>query len=449
MARTPFGELPSADDGAFDRLRKSINPDWVESALDATGTATLRRRRLPAEQVIWLVLGMALYRQRPIDDLVARLDLVLPGSGRASMAKSAVAQARARLGDEPLQWLFEKCSRKWGHASARRHDWRGLALYGVDGTTVRVPDSPENRAFFGAQDAGGGRGVSGYPLARAVTLMALRSHIVVAARFGPYGDERPYALDLWPELPADSLAIVDRNFLATNILIPLHRRGENRNWLTRATKRTTWTVVKKLGDGDELVEVDISRATIDRHRELDLSEKWPMRAIRYRRPGFKTQTLLTSLVDAKRYPADELRELYHERWEIELGFDEVKTDMLDRQEAIRSKTPKGVLQELWAIGLAYNLVRLEMERIADEANVAPNQISFVVSLRLIRDEWMWAAASRSPGAIPKNLRRLREELKRFVLPPRRPERRYPRAVKIKMSNYERKRPAIMRRGTRK
>lgn len=447
MARSPFGELPSADDGAFDRLRKSINPDWVESALEATGTATLRRRRLPAEQVIWLVLGMALYRHRPIDDLVGRLDLVLPGSGRASMAKSAVAQARARLGDEPLKWLFEKCSKKWGHESARRHEWRGLALYGVDGTTVRVPDSPENRSFFGSHDAGAGRGISGYPLARIVTLMALRSHILVAAKFGPYGDERPYARELWPEVPDDSLAIVDRNFLASNILIPLAASGRSRHWLTRATSRISWSVLKKLGDGDALVEVEVHRSSRANYPDLPLV--WQMRAIRYHRPGFRPQTLLTSLVDAKRFPADELRALYHERWEIELGFDEVKTEMLDRQEAIRSKTPKGVLQELWAVGLAYNLVRLEMERIADEADVTPSQISFVVSLRLIRDEWMWAAASRAPGAIPRNLRRLRDELKRFILPPRRPERRYPRAVKIKMSNYERKRPTIPRARRRK
>lgn len=437
ISRTSAYRPASEEVGAFDRLRDSINPEWIEEALEATGTATLRRRRLPAEQVIWLVLGMALYRDRPIDELVEKLDLVLPGSGRASMAKSAVAQARARLGEEPVKWLFEKCSEKWGHGSAGRHRWRGLALYGVDGTTVRVPDSPDNREYFGSHNAGE-RGISGYPLARIVMLMALRSHVVVAAGMGPYGDERPFALDLWPKLPDHSLAIVDRNFLAANILLPLANEGAERHWLTRATTRSKWTVLKKLGVGDELVEMKVSNRA--RQQNPDLPKTWQMRAIRYQRPGFPPQTLLTSLCDSKAYPARELRDLYHERWEIELGFGEVKTDMLERAETIRSRTPRGVMQELWALGLAYNLVRLEMEQVASEANVPPTRVSFIMSLRLIRDEWMWAAGARSPGAIPKNLRRLRDELARFILPARRTTRAFPRAVKLKMSNYARKRP---------
>jgi hypothetical protein len=388
---------------------------------------------------------MAIYRQRPIDGLVSHLDLVLEGTGSASMAKSAVSQARTRLGEEPLKWLFERCSGKWAHESARRHAWRGLALYGVDGTTIRVPDSKENRKHFGSQNTRNNE-LSGYPLARVVTLMALRSHILAAAALGPWGDERPYAEELWPKVPDNSLTIVDRNFLAARILVGIERGGANRHWLTRAKSTSTWSVVKKLGKGDAVVEVTPKayRATSE-----DVPKVWTMRAIEYRRPGFKPQTLLTSLLDPKEFPADEIRALYHERWEIELGYDEVKTDMLDRQEAIRSKTPKGVLQELWAIALAYNLVRLEMERIADEADVPPSRISFVISLRLIRDEWAWAAASTAPGAIPKNLRTLREELKRFILPPRRSERSFPRAVKIKMSGYDRKRPTTARRTPRK
>src|ERR1700721_2049132 len=105
------------------------------------------------------------------------------------------------------------------------------------------------------------------------------------------------------------------------------------------------------GRGDELVELEVSGEA--RRKDPSLPRTWIMRAIRYQRRGFQPQTLLTSLVDPELYPAEELVALYHERWEIELGFDEVKTDMLERQEAIRSKTPKGVLQELWAIGLAY------------------------------------------------------------------------------------------------
>jgi hypothetical protein len=381
---------------------------------------------------------MALYRGRAIDELVSRLDLVLPGSGRSGVAKSTVAQARARLGDEPLQWLFERCGEAWGHASARRNAWRGLALYGVDGTTLRVPDSPDNREFFGSQSAGAERGLSGYPLARVVTLMALRSHLLVSATIGPYADERPMATTLWPKVPDNSLIIADRHFLAANILLPIEGSGENRHWLTRAKSTSKWTVLKKLGAGDELVEVQVSSEA--RRKNPELPNTWTMRAIRYQRRGFQPHTLLTSLADKKLYPAAEIRELYHERWEIELGFDEVKTDMLERSEAIRSRTPTGAMQEMWAVALTYNLVRLEMEKVAEEAQVPPSRISFVMSLRMIQDEWMWAAGTNSPGAIPKNLRKLREDLQRFILPPRRSHRSFPRAVKLKMSSYARKRP---------
>src|SRR5207302_9643230 len=130
---------------------------------------------------------------------------------------------------------------------------------------------------------------------------------------------------------------------------------------------------------------------------------------------------LTSLTDAEQYPAKELIAMYHERWEAEIAYDEVKTHLLDRQETIRSKTPAGVRQELWGIAIAYNLVRVEMERAAAEANVPPTRISFVAALSMIRDEFYWLGSPRvTPGAIPASLQRLRRQLKRLVLPPRRP-----------------------------
>ena len=420
----------------FADIRRHLDPTWIEEALEATGTATLRKRRLPAEQVIWLVLGMALYRDRPIYELVDRLDLMLPGGKSPMMAPSAVVEARGRLGADPMEWLFGKSGRKWAHESAGKHRWRGLALYGVDGSTLRVADSAENRAHFGGPT--GARGVSGYPLVRVVTLMALRSHLMAAVEFGPYGDsEIALASALWPEVPDDSLMLVDRGFLAAGILLPLNREGKNRHWLTRAKSTTKWRVLEHLGRNDDLVEFNVSSQA--RAYDPSLPKTFTARAVSYQKKGFLPQTVLTSLTDHKAFPASEIVNLYHERWELELGYDEIKTEMLEREETIRCKSVAGVEQELWGIFLAYNLVRLEMERTADQLDVEPVRISFVGSLRLICEEWWWAS-SASPGAIPKNLARLSARMARLLLPPRRSERRYPRAVKIKMSNYPRKRP---------
>jgi Insertion element 4 transposase N-terminal/Transposase DDE domain len=418
----------------FEDLRRDIDPEWVLGALHATGTASVRNRRLPAQQVVWLVIGMALFRNRPIHDVVTKLDLALPGSS-PSVAPSTVAEARARLGAEPMQWLFSISADQWAHTSARKHAWRGLSLYGADGTTLRVPDSPKNAKFFGYSHSV--RGESSYPLVRVVGLMALRSHLLASATFGPYEtSEMAYAATLWPMVPNGSLTIVDRLFFSAGILIPLARDGQNRHWLIRAKKNLRWRVLRRLGPRDVWVEMNVSSEA--RKKDPSLPRTWVMRAITYQRKGFAPQTVLTSLLDPEAYPAREVVALYHERWELELGYDEIKTEMLDREEAIRSQSPAGVQQELWGLFLAYNLVRLEMERAADEAGVEPARISFVAALRLICDEWLWCAIA-SPGAIPKHLRDLRASLQTLILPPRRSKRRYLRAVKIKMSNYPRKR----------
>lgn len=417
----------------FDRLKEHLDPIWIEEALQLSGTATVRRRRLPAEQVIWLVIGMALYRNEPIERVVDLLDLALPDARDSLVAKSAVTQARQRLKDDPLAYLFATTAAEWATRSAAASRWRGLALYGLDGTTMRVPDSPENRATFGGQHAGGGRGESGYPQVRVVAMMALRSHVLSAFRFADYSTgEITLARDIWNELPEQSLVIIDRNFLVKRDLIDLETSGE-RHWLSRTKSNTKWAVLEKLGRDDYLVAWDV--------HERGGPKTWTMRAIHYKRKGCARSTLLTSLVDADKYPAKELVELYHERWETELGYDEIKTHMLEREEAIRSRTPIGVRQELWGIALAYNLVRVEMERAAAEAGVPPTRISFVVALAMIRNEFFWLTGARlAPGAIPRKLDVLRRNLKRLVLPERRRERSYPRAVKVKMSNYPRKRP---------
>lgn len=424
----------------FGRFREHIDPAWIEEALWATGTASLRRRRFPAEQAIWLVIGMALLRQESIERVAAMLGLALPAASGQTAAKSSISQARSRLGEDPLAYLFVVTAERWATESADRHRWRGLSLHGVDGTTLRVPDSPENWAAFGGQCGNGMRNGSAYPLVRMVAVMALRSHLLSAVHFAEYTTgETTLSDEFWRELPDNSLTVVDRNFLVADDLTRLDRSGGNRNWLTRAKSTTKLRVLKRLGRDDEIVEIILSDQT--RRLYPDLPAVWTARAIRYQRKGFRPSTLLTSLLDAEMYPAAELVALYHERWELEIGYDEIKTHLLGREEAIRSRTPEGVRQEIWGIALAYNLVRLEMERAADEAGVEPNRISFVNALALIRNAWlMWSTVPLAPGRIPEGLLRLRHALKLLILPPRRPKRAYPRAVKIKMSPYNRKPP---------
>jgi len=432
---------------SFALFAQTLDAEWIERALQATDKASVRRRKLPAEYVVWLVIGMVLLRDRSIQEVVRHLDLVLPGADRdrQSVSGGAIVQARDRLGPQPLAWLFEHTAEGWATASADEHRWRGLAVFGVDGTTLRVPDSPENDAEFGRPGTSRGGAVAGYPQLRLVALMVLRSHLLGALAVGPYRDgELTLAEGLWPKLPDRSLTIVDREFATYDLFQRLADPSRERHWLTRAKtgkNAPKLKTVQRLGPKDAIVELRPS------HHIRDLNPALPealrMRAIRYQKRGFRPQILLTSLLDSDAYPAAEIIALYHERWELELSFDEVKTHTLEREEALlRCKAPERVRQEIWGLALAYNLVRLAMARVARRADVSPTRISYRHAVNFIRVCWL-SAHLVSPGALPRRLDGLHEELALLILPPRR-TRRFPRAVKIKMSKFPRKRPRSRR-----
>jgi hypothetical protein len=428
------GERPES----FELFSRHLDPEWIRRALHNTGTATVRRRKLPAEYVVWIAIGMGLFRDRSIQEVVRHLDLVVPDGdsarNRGGATGSAVAQARNRLGAEPLAELFAQTGARWAGASADEHRWRGLSIYGADGSMLRIADTPENEAAFGRP--GSSRGRAGYPQLRLVALMVLRSHLLAGLVVGPCTDsEQKLAEPLWDQLPDSSVTIVDRGFISYRVFHRIQSRGADRHWLTRAKSNLKMRVIKRLGPNDHLVELPIHRR--ERRAHPELPETLLVRAVRYHRRGFRAQTLLTSLVDPVAYPAAEIAEIYHDRWELEIGFDEVKTHTLEREEALRSRAPERVRQELWGLAIGYNLVRLEMERTAGRAGVPPRRISFRHTLMLIRNFWI-TAWLMSPGVLPKRLDGLLEELQLLVLPERR-NRRYPRAVKIKMSNYPLKR----------
>jgi hypothetical protein len=267
--------------------------------------------------------------------------------------------------------------------------------------------------------------------------MVLRSHVLAGLVIGACGEgEVTLAASLWSKLPEASLTIVDRGFLSYLLFHQIQTQGPNRHWLTRAKKNLQWRVRQRLGPHDGLVDLPVHRNLRRAHPELPAT--LPARAIRYHQRGFRPHTLLTSLLDPAAYPAAEIIALYHERWELELGFDEVKTHTLEREETLRSRAPARVRQEIWGLAIGYNLVRLEMARVAARAAVAPPRISYRHTLMFIRNFWLtaWLAP---PGVLPRRLEALHDELALLLLPPRRSQRRCPRAVKIKMSNYPLKR----------
>ena len=97
----------------WSRLGQHLPYEWIEQAVAQTGRASIRHRRLPAEQVVWLIIALALYRHQSISEVVDELDLALPDVDAPFVSKSAVAQARQRLGEAPLKWLFQTSARAW------------------------------------------------------------------------------------------------------------------------------------------------------------------------------------------------------------------------------------------------------------------------------------------------------------------------------------------------
>jgi len=425
------GTLPAS----FEGLKSHIDAGWIQSALAAHGTATVRKRKLPAEQVIWLAVGMALYRDRPIPEVVRRLDLVLPDSNgnRRTVSNGAILPARDKVGADPLKDVFRSTAEHWGLESLTRYRWRGLSVLGLDGTSLRVPDTPENRKEFHLP--GSKRRTSAYPQIRVVGLMVLRSRMLLDFAFAGFQTgEMAIAEPLLKRLPEKSLTVLDSRYINYGLLNKISSREGGRHWLVRGKSNLKWKTMRRLGRSDELVEIKVPYRARQNHPELPRTLQ--VRAIRYRRKGFRARVLLTSMLDAEQYPASEVADLYHERWELELGYDEIKNDVLERLETIRSKTPERVGQEVWGMAIAYNLVRREMEAAALSWGITPRRVSFRGSLMAIRDLFMWAAVA-SPGSLPKMVNKLRMDMRHLILPERRSERRYRRHVKIKMSRYPR------------
>jgi hypothetical protein len=413
----------------FERFASLIDPAWVDEALRQTGTVSLRRRRLPAERMVWLVIGLALFRNEPIWHIVQQLDLA-DGPVSSTPVPSAAVAGRERLGEAPMAWLFDRLAGCWGSQSIPESGlFHGLRSYAVDGVVWSLPDTAANCEQFGRSSNASGSGA--WPQLRAVCLMDTYSHLIRAAAFGDYRTgELSFAKPLMHAVPDNSLTLFDRAYFSAAFLLDWQNAGQQRHWLMRARAGLRHEVVCQLSPDDRLVRLPVSPQA--RQQRPDLPSHWQARLIRCT-VGGKAREFLTSLCDANRFPTRDIAAYYVQRWEIELGFREIKQSMLKNTATLRSKLPQLVRQEVWGTLIAYNLLRHEIAQMAGELHVAPQRLSFQwLALAITAALYHWPL--QTPGTFPKRLTWLRQQASAYLLPERR-TRSYPRTIKPPRSKY--------------
>ena len=249
-------------------------------------------------------------------------------------------------------------------------------------------------------------------------------------KFGPANSgEVSYAKQLYPQV--NSLTLFDRCYQSAELLINWQRQQPEAHWLVPLKGNTKYRIVETFGNGDHLVEMLVSPQA--RKQDGSLPEYWQVRLIECDHESSDYKGFITSLTEPEKYPADSLRYVYQEQWSIENGYGELKQFQLSTATLLCSQKVSGIYQEIWALLTAYNLIRMEMSQIAREAKVAPLRISFVMAMRLIQDELIWCSLGK-PGTVPAKLRKMRENVKQFILQEKR-KRPKERTVRISKTQY--------------
>ena len=363
--------INSCPPGKFEALSDLLSPELVEMCLAEAGVVTLRRRRMPMERALWVIIGMSLFRRVPMAQLANQLDILLPGE-RPFIVPSAFTQARQKLADKAVEQVFRQTAALW-HQQSQHPSWAGLQLLAVDGVVWRTPDTPDNATAFAKSKTA--QGETSYPQVRMLCQMELTSHLLTQTVMDSSAvNEMVLAEQLIENTPDNSLTLFDKGFYSLGLLHAWQNTGSERHWLIPLKKGTQYEVIRKLGRQDVLVRLTASPQA--RKKWSRLPEHLEARLLT-RSVNGKEYQVLTSLTDPMRYPAVELMELYQNRWEIELGYREMKTSLQQHKLTLRSKKPEGIRQELWGLVLAYNLLRYQMVRMASTLKgYTASQLSF-------------------------------------------------------------------------
>ena len=433
--------LPQLSCVELDRLvslEQFIGPELLAQVLDETGRHNRSHCRLTHQVMLSLVLAMGILTALPLREVYRHA--CRWAAGQRLPGRAGLCRARQRLGVAPLRRLFDKVVQPLASPDLPGGYYKGLHLVGIDGSTWDVPDSPANARVFGRPT--GGRGDGAFPQVRKLSLVELGTHAELAFVAKPCRrGEQTMVAGLLRHLRPGMLLLCDRNFFSYRLWQQLRQRQVE--VLFRVKSHLILRPLRQLPDGSFLAKIYPS----DQDRRHDRNGI-VVRVIRYtlddrQRTGHgEVHTLLTTLLDPVAYPALELILLYHQRWEEELVFDEQKTHQAPRlagkEAQVRSETPAGVLQELYALSLGHYVTRALMAAAAATTHQDPDRLSFMGCLRILRLR-LPECTSRRPQEFQTWYQRLLAEMSHEQLPPRR-NRINPRVIKRKMSKFLKKRP---------
>lgn len=365
--------------GHLGELTQHLPFEMVDEALAATKTTQSRLRDLPSRVVVYLLLAACLFPEVGYGGVWRKLTAVLQGLPRATPSGSGLSQARQRVGIAPLRWLFDLLRGPAATAGQRGTRWHGLLVCAIDGTTLTVPDNPRMLTRFTKQ--AGNHGGTGYPQLRLVALVACGTRTVIDAVLGPTTTgETTYTPRLLRSLHAGMILLGDRNFGAQDLIRDIAATGAE--VVVRLKNGRKTPVLARYPDGSYLSILGASRVRVI-DCEITISTTSGQHTGVYR--------LATTLLDPHHYPAAELIRLYHERWEIETAYLELKSSILGGR-VLRARTPTGIEQEIYALLVVYQLLRTAM---ADATNtrpdVDPDRASFSIAWHTARDQLIQAA----------------------------------------------------------
>ena len=384
--KKPVSERRLSDLVSVGVLTRVFPPSLVDEVIAEAGRTEQRSRTLPARVMAYFAIGMALYSEGSYEDVLSQLtDGLAWTSGWADSysppSKSAIFQARQRLGAEPVAALFARVAKPLATPSTPGSWLAGRRLVAIDGACLDVADTPENAKFFNRPGVNKGEQAA-FPQARLVGLAECGTHAVFAAAIGKYSDsEATLTQRLLAHLTPGMLLVADRGFFSYALWRKASATGADLLWRVSTGASGPKPIhVQDLPDGSYLAHL---RKSTDH-----TSEPMLVRVVDYTiddgRENAEHYRLFTTLLDPSEVSAVELAAAYHERWEIELVLDELKTHQRGPRMVLRSKSPDLVTQEIWGHLCCHYAIRTLMADAAEHSGHDPDRVSFVAALRIAR-----------------------------------------------------------------